>query len=75
MKLTWDGHTNIKGVIEIDGNNITFKCAAIVKGYKDLLEVGNKFDIGGHELTLKKAKYSNENHNVYYEFDNIKEGF
>lgn len=72
MKLTWDGHTNIKGVLEIDGKNITFKCSAIVSSYSKLLEVGNTFDIGGHQLVLKKAKYSNEGHNTYYEFDNLK---
>lgn len=74
MKLLWDGHTNIKGVLEIE-KNTTFKCSAIVSGYNKLLEVGNTFDIGGHQLVLKKVKYSNDNHAIYYEFDNIKEGF
>lgn len=75
MKVTWNNHTNIKGVIDIGVEKISYECNALVTNYHDMLEVGNKFDIGGYNLTLVRAKYNADNKGVYYVFENKKEAF
>lgn len=75
MKVAFENHTNIEGFIDIQVDKVRYECNAIIKNYHDLLEVGNKFDIGGHELTLINARYNPQNHKTYYVFENIKEAF
>lgn len=75
MTINFENHTNIKGVINIQTDEVSYECNAIIKNYHDLLEVGNTFKIGGYDLILVQAKYNPENHGVYYVFKKTKEAF
>lgn len=75
MTPNFENHANIKGVIDVQIDEVKFECNAIIKNYRDLLEVGNTFKIGGYDLVLIQAKYNPENHGVYYVFKKTKEAF